>query len=172
MHCAYCPVPVSYQYRDNLDTPVWIVTNIIFVLTPLDQRVPFLTQAYINFVTRGVWVLVSSIVEGALVMQKFKHHPAIKPLLTGGTVLEYGARTLNEGGFQFASLHAPIQYPKPDGQISFDVPTSLYRFVEAKFSMKWLLYTPDENHGLKLHINAQNCLHCKVLIVYSDYCSL
>jgi electron-transferring-flavoprotein dehydrogenase len=26
-----------------------------------------------------------------------------------------------------ANLHAPIQYPKPDGQITFDVPTSLYR---------------------------------------------
>ncbi|KAL6176362.1 hypothetical protein ACLB2K_052996 [Fragaria x ananassa] len=32
--------------------------------------------------------------------QKFKHHPAVKPLLEGGTVLQYGARTLNEGGFQ------------------------------------------------------------------------
>ncbi|XP_042403442.1 electron transfer flavoprotein-ubiquinone oxidoreductase, mitochondrial-like isoform X2 [Zingiber officinale] len=174
--------------------------------------------------------------------QRFKHHPAIKPLLSGGTVLEYGARTLNEGGFQsipypvfpggaiigcsagfldvpkikgthtamksgmlageaafkvliegakmemywdnlkkswvwddlkrarnyrpafnyglisglafsaleryifrgrlpltlkhgkpdhkathISSMHTPIQYPKPDGQISFDVPTSLYR---------------------------------------------
>ncbi|GAA0139011.1 oxidoreductase [Lithospermum erythrorhizon] len=32
--------------------------------------------------------------------QRLKHHPAIKPLLEGGTVLEYGARTLNEGGYQ------------------------------------------------------------------------
>ncbi|AES67779.2 electron transfer flavoprotein ubiquinone oxidoreductase [Medicago truncatula] len=32
--------------------------------------------------------------------QKFKHHPAIKPFLEGGTVIQYGARTLNEGGFQ------------------------------------------------------------------------
>ncbi|XP_043706976.1 electron transfer flavoprotein-ubiquinone oxidoreductase, mitochondrial isoform X3 [Telopea speciosissima] len=32
--------------------------------------------------------------------QKFKQHPCIKPLLEGGTVLQYGARTLNEGGFQ------------------------------------------------------------------------
>ncbi|XP_020094638.1 electron transfer flavoprotein-ubiquinone oxidoreductase, mitochondrial isoform X2 [Ananas comosus] len=174
--------------------------------------------------------------------QKLKHHPAIRQLLEGGTVLQYGARTLNEGGFQsipypvfpggaiigcsagyinvpkikgthtamksgmlaaeaafktlaeganmdiylenlrkswvwdelykvrnyrpafeyglvpglalsalehyifkgrlpltlkhgkpdhqatnIADLHTPIQYPKPDGQISFDVPTSLYR---------------------------------------------
>lgn len=35
-----------------------------------------------------------------LVDQKFKHHPAIKPFLEGGTVIQYGARTLNEGGFQ------------------------------------------------------------------------
>ncbi|KAK6279445.1 hypothetical protein POUND7_019712 [Theobroma cacao] len=32
--------------------------------------------------------------------QKLKHHPSIRPLLEGGTVLQYGARTLNEGGFQ------------------------------------------------------------------------
>jgi flavin-dependent dehydrogenase len=32
--------------------------------------------------------------------QKLKHHPAIKGILEGGTVLQYGARTLNEGGFQ------------------------------------------------------------------------
>ncbi|PKA54009.1 Mechanosensitive ion channel protein 6 [Apostasia shenzhenica] len=38
--------------------------------------------------------------------QKFKRHPAIKPLLEGGTVLQYGARALNEGGFQ--SIPYPI----------------------------------------------------------------
>lgn len=32
--------------------------------------------------------------------QKLKHHPAIKSFLEGGTVIQYGARTLNEGGFQ------------------------------------------------------------------------
>ncbi|GMQ07374.1 hypothetical protein CsSME_00051589 [Camellia sinensis var. sinensis] len=44
--------------------------------------------------------------------QKLKHHPAIKPLLEGATVLQYGARTLNEGGFQ------SIPYPAfPGGEI-------------------------------------------------------
>ncbi|KAF4371000.1 hypothetical protein G4B88_031317 [Cannabis sativa] len=38
--------------------------------------------------------------------QKLKHHPAIKPMLEGGTVLQYGARTLNEGGFQ--SIPYPV----------------------------------------------------------------
>ncbi|ONK72706.1 uncharacterized protein A4U43_C04F22280 [Asparagus officinalis] len=38
--------------------------------------------------------------------QKFKHHPAIRKLLEGGTVLQYGARTLNEGGFQ--SIPYPV----------------------------------------------------------------
>lgn len=38
--------------------------------------------------------------------QKLKHHPAIKPLLEGGSVLQYGARTLNEGGFQ--SIPYPV----------------------------------------------------------------
>ncbi|OMO68036.1 Electron transfer flavoprotein-ubiquinone oxidoreductase [Corchorus capsularis] len=38
--------------------------------------------------------------------QKLKHHPSIKSLLEGGTVLQYGARTLNEGGFQ--SIPYPV----------------------------------------------------------------
>lgn len=32
--------------------------------------------------------------------QKMKHHPLFKDVLEGGTCLSYGARTLNEGGFQ------------------------------------------------------------------------
>ncbi|GJM91230.1 hypothetical protein PR202_ga07586 [Eleusine coracana subsp. coracana] len=239
--------------------------------------------------------------------QKFKQHPAIRKLLEGGTVIQYGARTLNEGGFQsipypvfpggaiigcsagflnvpkikgthtamksgmlaaeatfkalvegssmelywenlkkswiweelhkarnyrpafehglipgmalsaleryiykgkspytlkhgkpdheatdMANLHAPIQYPKPDGQITFDVPTSLYRSntnhehdqpphlrlrdsaipervnlplyagPESRYCPARVYeYVSDENGDPKLHINAQNCLHCK-----------
>ena len=33
-------------------------------------------------------------------MQRFKTHPAIKPTFTGGRRIAYGARALNEGGFQ------------------------------------------------------------------------
>ncbi len=33
-------------------------------------------------------------------MQRFKTHPAIKPLLQGGKRISYGARALNEGGLQ------------------------------------------------------------------------
>ncbi|XP_058094222.1 electron transfer flavoprotein-ubiquinone oxidoreductase, mitochondrial [Magnolia sinica] len=239
--------------------------------------------------------------------QKLKHHPAIKPLLEDGTVLQYGARSLNEGGFQsipnpvfpggaiigcsagflnvpkikgthtamksgmlaaeaafnalqdgtdmdaywdnlkrswiweelhkarnyrpafehgllpglafsalehyvfrgslpltlkhrkpdheatdVASVHSPIQYPKPDGLVSFDVPTSLYRSntnhehdqpthlrlkdpmipelvnlpqyagPESRYCPARVYeYVPDEKGHPKLHINAQNCLHCK-----------
>ncbi|KAJ3347999.1 hypothetical protein HDU91_006660 [Kappamyces sp. JEL0680] len=32
--------------------------------------------------------------------QRYKHHPAIKKYLEGGKVLSYGARALNEGGYQ------------------------------------------------------------------------
>lgn len=32
--------------------------------------------------------------------QRFKHHPLIKPLLEGGKCISYGARCINEGGFQ------------------------------------------------------------------------
>ncbi|KAJ0810658.1 putative electron-transferring-flavoprotein dehydrogenase [Helianthus annuus] len=38
--------------------------------------------------------------------QNLKRHPAIRPLLENGTVLQYGARTLNEGGFQ--SIPYPV----------------------------------------------------------------
>ncbi|THG05918.1 hypothetical protein TEA_007009 [Camellia sinensis var. sinensis] len=185
--------------------------------------------------------------------QKLKQHPAIKPLLEGATVLQYGARTLNEGGFQSipypvfpggaiigcsagflnvrkikgthtamksgmlaaeaafsvlheglnmetywnnlknswiweelyrarnyrpeARLHSPIQYPKPDGVVSFDVPTSLYRsntnhehdqpaHLQLRDSnipelVNLPKYVADDKGQLKLQINAQNCLHCK-----------
>ncbi|KAI5056061.1 hypothetical protein GOP47_0029582 [Adiantum capillus-veneris] len=243
--------------------------------------------------------------------QRFKTHPAIRPLLEGGTVLQYGARSLNEGGFQsipktvfpggaligcsagflnvpkikgthtsmksgmlaaeaaFATLteeqetepnmegywkalrsswvwdelykarnfrpafrygllpglvvsaferyisngrsrwtlkhgepdheatqaannHEDKVYPKPDGRISFDLLTSLYRSntnhdhdqpahlqlkdptipekvnakrfagLESRFCPARVYeYVTDDKGELKLHINAQNCLHCK-----------
>lgn len=40
--------------------------------------------------------------------QRFKHHPAIQPTLEGGRRISYGARALNEGGYQ--SLPA-LQFP-------------------------------------------------------------
>lgn len=33
-------------------------------------------------------------------LQRFKHHPTIRPLFEGGRRIEYGARALNEGGIQ------------------------------------------------------------------------
>jgi electron-transferring-flavoprotein dehydrogenase len=35
-----------------------------------------------------------------LEFQRFKHHPLIKPVLEGGRRIAYGARAINEGGFQ------------------------------------------------------------------------
>ncbi|BBN18546.1 electron-transferring-flavoprotein dehydrogenase [Marchantia polymorpha subsp. ruderalis] len=32
--------------------------------------------------------------------QRFKQHPSIRPFIEGGNVIQYGARTLNEGGIQ------------------------------------------------------------------------
>ncbi|CAL0322101.1 unnamed protein product [Lupinus luteus] len=238
--------------------------------------------------------------------QKLKHHPAIKPLLEGGTVIQYGARTLNEGGIQSipypvfpggaiigcsagflnvpkikgthtamksgmlaaeatfgalhgslgmdtywdalrnswiwqelykarnyrpafeyglipglalsglehyifrgrypitlkhgkpdheatnaAQLHSPIDYPKADGVLSFDVPTSLHRSntnhdhdqpphlrlrdpkipeltnlpvyaaPETRYCPARVYEYVGEQSQLKLQINAQNCLHCK-----------
>lgn len=56
-----------------------------------------------------------------------------------------------EGKFlllQFASLHDPIQYPKPDGIVSFDVPTSLYRFVLKPQTLCSYLFIHDCIHML------------------------
>ena len=33
-------------------------------------------------------------------LQRWKHHPSIKPLFEGGKRIGYGARALNEGGIQ------------------------------------------------------------------------
>jgi hypothetical protein len=33
-------------------------------------------------------------------LQRYKHHPSIEPTLRGGKRIGYGARALNEGGFQ------------------------------------------------------------------------
>jgi hypothetical protein len=40
---------------------------------------------------------------------------------------------MNPHIFQAARLHSPIEYRKPDGVFSFDVPTSLHRFVNIHF---------------------------------------
>lgn len=32
--------------------------------------------------------------------QRFKQHPSVRPLLEGGKCISYGARCINEGGFQ------------------------------------------------------------------------
>lgn len=243
--------------------------------------------------------------------QRFKKHPSVKPLFEGGTVVQYGARTLNEGGFQsipkpifpggaligcsagflnvpkikgthtamksgmlaaeaafstffevpesepnmerywsalknswiwdelykarnfrpafryglfpglavsaferyisrgqlpwtlkhgkpdhtatqVADLHQEIIYPKPDGKLSFDLLTSLYRSntnhdhdqpthlhlrdasipeslnvpkfagLESRYCPARVYeYVTNDDGELKLHINAQNCLHCK-----------
>jgi hypothetical protein len=40
--------------------------------------------------------------------QRFKQHPSIRPLLEGGKVVQYGARTLNEGGLQVQLVLLPL----------------------------------------------------------------
>jgi len=33
-------------------------------------------------------------------VQRFKHHPSVRPMLEGGRCIAYGARAINEGGIQ------------------------------------------------------------------------
>lgn len=44
----------------------------------------------------------------SLLLQRFKQHPSIRPLLEGGKVVQYGARTLNEGGLQVQLVLLPL----------------------------------------------------------------
>lgn len=37
-------------------------------------------------------------------IQRFKHHPSVKPTFEGGKRIAYGARALNEGGFQVGTI--------------------------------------------------------------------
>uniref|UniRef100_A0A673LVA0 Electron transfer flavoprotein-ubiquinone oxidoreductase n=1 Tax=Sinocyclocheilus rhinocerous TaxID=307959 RepID=A0A673LVA0_9TELE len=196
--------------------------------------------------------------------QRWKHHPSLMSTLEGGNRIAYGARALNEGGFQSipkltfpggmligCSPHththnksafftflllfffvsclqitiftqstiycyiyikinwvsdishhsflkpakdcAPIEYPKPDGKISFDLLSSValsgtnhehdqpphltlkddsvpvaqnlavYDGPEQRFCPAGVYeYVPLETgDGMRLQINAQNCVHCK-----------
>uniref|UniRef100_A0A8C1WRH1 Electron transfer flavoprotein-ubiquinone oxidoreductase n=1 Tax=Cyprinus carpio TaxID=7962 RepID=A0A8C1WRH1_CYPCA len=197
--------------------------------------------------------------------QRWKHHPSIMSTLEGGNRIAYGARALNEGGFQsipkltfpggmligcspgfmnvpkikgthtamksgmlaaesaftkitdenlqsetgpFLPEHVaiqdadqlkpakdctPIEYPKPDGKISFDLLSSvalsgtnhehdqpphltlkddsvpvaqnlaIYDGPEQRFCPAGVYeYVPLETgDGMRLQINAQNCVHCK-----------
>ena len=38
-------------------------------------------------------------------IQRFKHHPSVKPTFEGGKRIAYGARALNEGGFQVGVIY-------------------------------------------------------------------
>lgn len=134
------------------------------------------------------------------------YRPAFKYGLFPGLALSGSERYIFKGRFPLtlkhgkpdheatdeAHLHSPIQYPKPDGTVSFDVPTSLYRSntnhehdqpphlrlrnqsipehvnlpkyggPESRYCPARVYeYVADDNGQLKLHINAQNCLHCK-----------
>ena len=43
--------------------------------------------------------------------QRFKHHPSVQRLLKGGRCISYGARALNEGGWQVRSIPHPCATP-------------------------------------------------------------
>lgn len=50
-------------------------------------------------------------------IQRFKHHPSVKPTFEGGKRIAYGARALNEGGFQVGTLFGDISTPLLNGSI-------------------------------------------------------
>lgn len=73
---------------------------------PLDNRCyggSFLLQMEPNLLSIGLIIGLdyqNTYLDPFEELQKLKHHPSIKPLLEGGRRIEYGARALNEGGFQ------------------------------------------------------------------------
>ena len=48
-------------------------------------------------------------------IQRFKHHPSVKPTFEGGKRIAYGARALNEGGFQVETLLQNVHIPLLNG---------------------------------------------------------
>ena len=103
-------------------------------------------------------------------------------------------RHIDHSSLTPAASNKPISYPKPDGQISFDLLTSValtgtnhehdqpphltllddavpveqnfnvYGGPEQHFCPAGVYeYVPreDETEGMRLQINAQNCIHCK-----------
>ncbi len=73
---------------------------------PLDSRTyggSFLLQMKPNLLSIGLIIGLdyeNTFLDPFEEFQRLKHHPAIKPLLEGGRRIEYGARAINEGGFQ------------------------------------------------------------------------
>lgn len=73
---------------------------------PLDRNTyggSFLYHMTPNLVSLGFVVGLdyqNTYLDPFLELQRFKQHPEIRPLLLGGRCLCYGARALNEGGFQ------------------------------------------------------------------------
>ncbi|KAK4015103.1 hypothetical protein OUZ56_030093 [Daphnia magna] len=107
-----------YHVTDESKTPLIAMGLVI----GLDYRNPFISP-YKEF-------------------QRWKLHPSVKPLLEGAKRIGYGARALNEGGLQSipkltfpggadhrklkpAAQCQPVDYPKPDGKITFDLLTSV-----------------------------------------------
>lgn len=85
-----------------------------------------------------------------LIDQKLKHHPAIKPFLEGGTVIQYGARTLNEGGFQVIN-NIPFSYMQSIGkQMShrYEAFRSLVLQVYSYKGCQFFFYFPSGQHIL------------------------
>jgi electron-transferring-flavoprotein dehydrogenase len=112
------------------------------------------------------------------------------------TLLPFLGHTLGHGKPDYASLKPaaecpPIDYPKPDGKISFDKLSSVFlsgtnheedqpvhlhvgdmerekRIELGVYGGPSNLYCPaavyewvDDGGGTRLQINAQNCVHCK-----------
>ncbi|GAB7356434.1 hypothetical protein MBLNU459_g7206t1 [Dothideomycetes sp. NU459] len=83
----------------------------------------------------------------------------------------------DHGATKLADQCKKIEYPKPDGKISFDILTSVkdwdkhaqmewpkYKGVENRFCPAGVYeYVEDETKelGVRFQINSQNCIHCK-----------
>ncbi len=90
---------VAYQQQAVSKTAV--VINITITITKNDTAPAHSTH---NFMLHCRFVIALDYQDPYLNLyqefQRWKQHPKIRTLLDGGTCLQYGARTLNEGGFQ------------------------------------------------------------------------
>lgn len=111
-------------------------------------------------------------------------------LLRGNTPWTLDFKRTDHDSLRHANNFTPINYPEPDGKLTFDLMTSVsrtgtyheedqpshlqltsphqtalhaevYAGVEARFCPAGVYEYLEEGEELKFNINAQNCIHCK-----------
>ena len=89
---------MSLQYNHNIDTLyIYILTLRCWYIFTNCEHI-FIAQ--LNRLVQVGLDYQNPYISPFRELQRYKHHPSIEPTLRGGKRIGYGARALNEGGFQ------------------------------------------------------------------------